>query len=304
MKIILLPAVALAATALLTGCSSNTVDFKFNVAKGSKFNYTIAMDMNMDQAMMGQHMKVNTKVTMGYVFEVLNDSAGWKTVSSTIDRIGMNVDANGMNMRYDSDSTSNTDTTGPTAKVGKIFGAMKGGQFTFTMNTNGEVGQVSGMKEMVQKMIEGAGTFDSAGINETMNKTFNEQTFKQNLQQSFAMYPGKPIKPGESWNKTLTMDNNGMIMKLDNTYTLESVSNNIAKVRVASKISSGGGAGALAGMQMDMSGDLKGINNFDLPTGMPLSGDDNMQMDMKMHVQGQEIPMKMNIKITIAGKKL
>jgi hypothetical protein len=300
MKIKLLPVVVLAATILFLGCGSNEVSFKFNVPKGAKFSYSVGMDMNANQAMMGQEMKINSKITFVYLFEVLNDSAGWKTIRSTINRIGMNVNGGGIMMKIDTDST-NTDTTGPMAKIGQIFGAMKGGQFTFTMNENGEVGQMTGMQEMVQKISNSMGA-DAAVASETMSKVFNEQAFKQNLQQSFAMYPGKPVKPGESWNKTLTMDNNGMIMKLNNTYTLDSAANGVARVRVASIITSGGDAPA-AGPQTDMSGELKGINYFDLPTGMPLSGNDNMVANIKMHAQGQEMSIKLDNKITIEGKK-
>jgi hypothetical protein len=37
--------------------------------------------------------------------------------------------------------------------VGKVMGAMKGGQFGFTINENGEIGSVFGLQEMMKNMI-------------------------------------------------------------------------------------------------------------------------------------------------------
>jgi len=311
MKIKTLLAAACAAIIFLSGCkgggtsgggSGDAVAFKFNVAKGTKFSYLLGMNMDMNQSVMGQQVKMKTDIGMGYTFEVTGDSAGWKTMTATISKISMNMAANGMSMKYDSDSPS-SDTTGPMGKMGAIMGAMKGGQFGFTMNENGEIGQVTGINEMVQKMT-GSMVGDQAAIaNQAIGKTFNEQSFKQNMQQSFAMYPGKPVKPGDSWSKKLTMDNNGLPMSLDNTYTLQAVEGNTLKVKVESKITSAGSTVAAPGMSVDMTGDLKGLNTFDQATGLPLSGDDNMTINMKMKGQGQEIPMKMDMKITITGKK-
>lgn len=307
MKIKTLLAAACAATIFLSGCKGSgaggdAVTFKFNVPKGTKFSYAVGMDMNMNQTMGGQQVAVKTNLGMGYTFEVTADSAGWKTMNATISRVAMDMNANGMSMKFDSDSP-NTDTTSPMAKVGVMLGAMKGGQFSFTMNENGEIGQVTGIEEMTQRIISSMPAAQADMARQTIGKTFNEQSFKQNMQQAFAMYPGKPVKIGDTWTRTLTMDNNGMPMKLDNTYTLQAVEGSNLKVKVDSKITSAGTNAAVPGMQIDMTGDLKGVNSFDEATGMPLNGDDDMNLDMKMKMQGQEMPVKLKMKMTITGKK-
>ncbi|HWB27829.1 MAG TPA: DUF6263 family protein [Chitinophagaceae bacterium] len=305
MKIKTLLVVAGIAYFILPGCkgSGDAIDFKFNVPKGTKFSYTVGMNMGMDQAVMGQSMKVASKITIAYLFEVLDDSAGgWKKIRTTISRFGMQMNANGMEMNFDTDTPSE-DTTGPMAQVGKIFGALKGGQFVFTMNGDGKIGEITGIREMTDKIIAGMTSVDTSVARTSLDKAFNEENFKQNLQQSFAMYPGKPVKPGDSWSKSIEMNSNGMPMKLDNTYTLKSVEGDSIKVDVVSKITAGGSA-MMQGMNLDITGDMKGINTFDKATGMPTSGDDNMKMDMKMKMQGQEVPMKMDIKVEITGKKL
>lgn len=303
MKLRNLLVIAFTGMIALSACGGSSVDFKFNVPKGTKFNYNVVMDMNIDQNVMGQSVKVDSKITMGYVFEVIDDSAGWKKMTSTVSKFGMVMNANGMNMNFDSDVPVSDTATGPMAKVGKIFGALKGGQFTFTMNEKGEVGQVMGMHDMINKIVANMPATDSAMGAATLGQSFSEESFKQNIQQSFAMYPGKPVKVGDSWTKTLQMNNNGMPMTLNNTYTMQGVEGDKINVKVDSKITSNGG-GPMPGMQVDMTGELKGVNSFDKTTGMPVSGADNMKVDMKMKMQGQEIPMKMDMKMTISGQKI
>ncbi|HLY69604.1 MAG TPA: DUF6263 family protein [Puia sp.] len=282
-----------------TPASGDAIVLRFNVDKGIKFDYIMTMAMNMDQNVMGNTMHMTNKMKVGYIFEVTNDSAGWKTLNSTIDRIGMNVNAGGMSINFDTDSAM-IDTTGPAGIMGKVFGAMKGGQFTFTMNEKGQVGSVRGMKEMMEKITEKENAPDAQMMMQSMGKAFDENNFKQNISQSFAVYPDNPVKQGDSWTKTLNINSNGIPMKSENTYTLQSVDGNKATIKVAAKISSADSTVTEA--ISNLSGTMDGTSVYEISTGMLTSGD----MDMKMNVktQQQPTPVLMDIKMTMTGKKL
>jgi len=257
------------------------------------------MAMNVDQNVMGNSMHMTNKMKVGYIFEVTNDSSGWKTLNSTINRIGMNVNAGSMSINFDTDSAM-TDTTGPAGIMGKVFGAMKGGQFTFTMNEKGQVGQVSGMKEMMEKIMEKENMPNAQMIMQSMGKAFDENNFKQNISQSFAVYPDNPIKPGDSWTKTMNINSNGIPMKSENTYTLTSVDGDKANIKVAAKISSADSTTTEA--ISNLSGTIDGTSVYEISTGMLVSGD----MDMKMNVktQQQPTPVTVDIRMMMTGKKL
>lgn len=300
---------AFSAASLLYCCkgtkSPDGLNLKFNLQKGEKFLYTAGMDMHSRQNVMGKDMDVNTRMDMAYTFEVTGDSAGWKQVNATISKIAINMDAGGMQIKFDSDDPTALDSTNPMAKVGQIFGAMKGGQFGFTMNEKGKVGNVTGIREMMEHAVASLNDpTSSAALMAGLSKTFDENQFKQNLEQSFGIYPDKPVKAGDSWNKTMTMNNAGIIMKMDNTYTLESVDNNNANVKMSSKISSGSDSAKLMGMNMDMNGTMEGTMQFDIASGMPVKGVSTMQMNMKVKSQGTEMPMNMTFTMNITGKKL
>lgn len=301
--------IAFSAASLFYCCkgtnSPDGLNLKFNLQKGEKFLYTAGLDMHSRQNVMGKDMDLNTKMDMAYTFEVIGDSAGWKQVNATISKIAINMDAGGMQIKYDSDDPKALDSTNPMAKLGQIFGAIKGGRFGFTINEKGKVGNVTGIQEMIEHAVASindpsASTALTAGL----SKSFDENQFKQNLEQSFGIYPDKPVKPGDSWHKTMTMNNAGILMKMDNTYTLESVDNNNANVKMSSKISSGSDSAKLVGMNMDMNGTMEGTMQFDIVSGMPVKGLSTMQMNMKVKSQGTEMPMNLTFTMNITGKKL
>ncbi|HLK30946.1 MAG TPA: DUF6263 family protein [Puia sp.] len=302
-----LTAIAFISFALLIACGAsspnngNTIILKFNLKKGQKFDYYLNMDMNMIESVMGQTMNIDNKFGIGYIFEAEKDSNEWKTITSTINRINMDINAGGKSMKFDTDNPV-SDTAGPGGMMSKIFGAMKGGQFTFTMDEKGHVGNVYGMKEMMERMISNLNVPNAEAIMQGMGKSFDESSFKQNIEQSFAIYPDKPIKPGDTWVRTMNIASNGLPVKYENTYTLNSVTGNTANIKVSSKLSSG--ADSSASGAKDVNGTMTGDMNYDIPTGIPLNGKLNMKMNMKVAAQGQEIPVNMVMIMTTTGKKI
>lgn len=290
----LLFAFTAAAVILITGCKENgkttgntdAVEIKFNLQKGDKYSYDMGVNMTMD--IMGQNVK--NDMSMGYIFEVTGDSSGYKVVKSSFDKIKMSS----MGMNFDAESK---DTTGPLGIVNKMLAGMKGSEFMFTINEHGKIGSVSGMEAMMEKMMSSFGP-EAQTVAKEVGKGFTDEQFKQTIEQSFNMYPGKPIKKGDTWSGVMNTNQNGMQMKTDNTYTLEEVSGDEAKVKVVSKISSEDESKAT------INGTSEGIMVYDLKTGMPKTGDMKGKMDMKIKQGGQEMPAKMDMNVTVSSKKM
>jgi hypothetical protein len=202
-------------------------------------------------------------------------------------------------MHFDADNTS--DTTGPMGMLTKVFGAMKGGQFSFTLNENGEVGSVTGIREMMERIAAGLPNGEMAIQN--MKGGFDEETIRQNMQQAFAAYPGKPVRPGDTWSKTLVQKAQGLQIKFDNQFTLESVNGDDAVIKVTSKLGSAE-PGNVNGAEMNMSGTSDGELHYSLKNGMPTQGEQKMKLDMKITAQGTQVPMSMDVTTKITGKQL
>lgn len=279
--------------------NGKTYFLKFNMAKGQKFSYKTGVDMNIDQSIMGQDVHVNTRVGMNYQFAVVGDSAGWKKVEAVFDRMLMHVNANGQGIDMDTDSSGSVE--GPMGSIMKAIRSFIGQKFYYTINEKGEVGQVSGIKEIADRMkasVSGLG----AGA-DGFSQVFNEENFRQNMEAAYKYYPKKPVAIGESWSASMNTTNNGIPMITDGTYTLSSVSGNIATIKATGTLKTAEGA-TVQGMPMTMTGTFEGTTDFALNTGLPVNGTADMKTDMKMDVQGQSVPVKMNMKMNTVGKEL
>lgn len=289
--------------AIVLACANkpgDAIQLRFNMAKGDKFEYATTLEMNMQQATLQQQEgTMKNSMAFTYLFEVLNDSADVKTIASTISHIRMDMSAMGNSMQVDSDQPEK-DTVGPMGMIGKIFGVLKGARFTFKMDNKGTISDFQGLGELQQRI---AAQFPgSAPIG--LDKMFNEETFRQNMQQTFAAYPGKPVKPGDTWTKLMTMQSQGMNVKAENTYTLDSIKGNVAVVRLNSKLSSAGASTEMKGMEINMTGTSAGSVHYDIKTGMPVDGNIESKMSVQMKTQGVDVPMNMNTSMKVKGKKL
>jgi len=269
------------------------VDLKFKLAKGESYDYTTNMNITTKGEAGGQPIDVKNTVGVGYHFTVTGDSSGWKKLSALISRVAMNISTGGVNINYDSDKpTDSSDMISST--IGNVLGALKNGQFNFTMNEKGDIGSISGINEMMEKMM--ASSSNLGPMASGISNAFDEDNFKQNLKQAFGIYPGKPVKPGDSWNTTNTTNKGGMEITSDNVYTLESVSGDLANIKVNSKISS-------TDTTTHIAGTITGTMQYNIPSGIAIDGDLNTDMNMEVNAGGQSIPMTIGIKTKITGKK-
>jgi hypothetical protein len=270
------------------------INLKFNLQKGQGFDYNVNMAVTTTGKAGGQDINVKNAMTFGYRFGVIDDSSGWKKMQGTISKIAMTISAGGQNINYDSDEPVDT-SDAVNSTFAKVMSPIIGSQFEFIMNANGKVGYVHGINEMAQKMKDQAPSDDVAS---GMAGAFNEESFKQNLQQSFGLYPGKPVKPGDTWKGTTNTTSNDIDLKMNNAYKLESVSHNVATVKVSSTISSPSSESIT-----NMSGSYNGTVQFDIPTGVPVNGDIDMILNINVNAGGQTIPMKTDVKMKVTGKK-
>lgn len=292
----------LTAACLLLACNNKhnndeAITLKFNLPPGKTYDYNLDMNMAMKGNVNGQPLDLHNTMATGYHFTSVSDSAGWKKMQAAISRIAMNINSNGQKVNYDSDKPGDTsDVT--THTMAQVLGAITNAQFYFTINSKGEIGSVTGIDDMMQHAMSSVNSPAGVAMASGISSSFSEDNFKQNLQQSFNMYPDKPIKPGDTWTNTTTMNNQGAQMKMDNNYTLQSVTDSVANIKVNSKITAPG-----SGAAMGLNGTMTGIMKFDIPTGVAIDGDLNMNLNMTMNTGGQITPMSTDIKMKITGKK-
>ena len=309
-KIFLLLFATVSISIVFTACNNSksgggdVVDLKLNLQKGKTYTYTMKTNMNMDMEVMGKPMNTTGNIDFGFRMNVEDvDAQNNYRIATTYDAIRFKMNAMGMDMGYDSKNVG--DTTRENMVNGmmrKVFGGMMGKTFKITMSPKGEVLKIEGLKELVESMeanIEVSEQMKTA-MHKQMSESFSEDQIKQSFAQAFSIYPDKPVKVGDSWNKNLDRDMSQVKMSQNLTFTVKEINSSAVVLELTGKIASSMGKDSTApAMKMDLSGDEKGTMQMDRNTGMISQGD--IDMDMKMSAMGK--PMTMKVKTTIVSKE-
>ncbi|MBN9295700.1 MAG: hypothetical protein J0I41_01760 [Filimonas sp.] len=288
------------AALLLSACKGGgSYDLKFNPAAGSKYKYTVTMNQKLQQTVQGQTKDMDNATEIYATYEVQAGSGTDKVLKLTYDRFKGTASG----MTFDTDVADSAGTSGN--PMSAIFSSMKGQSISMTVSAKGEVKEVKGVEELLDKMVANM-PGDSATkpmMKENIKKLMGEDYMKSMMEQSFKIYPAGAVKIGDNWKTDMEMKN-GIALKLANTFTLKSVENNVAKLDVKSDISSG--SMEMMGMKIetDLKGTQTGTFDLDVPTGMATSGDITQEISGNMKVMGMEMPMKIQTKMKISCVKI
>lgn len=195
----------------------------------------------------------------------------------------MDMSVMGQNMKMSSEDSDESD---PGSKYLK---ALKDATVSIIMAPDGKVIDVQGTEALAKKLA-GASPIEK----ETLKSFISKEALKSTIEQSFNIFPDKPVKAGDSWKKTVAVES-PYKMQLDNSYKLIKVENGLAYLDIATTISSNGAQKMSANgmeMSMDLTGEQKGTITVDEQTGMIKGSDILQNLKGKMEMMGQEIPME------------
>ena len=275
-----------------TAGGGDAIDLKLNLQPGKTYAYTTETDMEIEQSMMGQNIKTENNSTMVYNYDVTAGEGNGKDIKVTYTRVSTKMKNAMMNMEYDSaDSTKNNSEM-------KGMGKMVGKSFTMKVNEQGEINEIMGLDELMQT--------DDAVANAQMKTMFNDTAMRGLMQQSLNVFPGKAVKPGDTWTKTYTLDMAFMQMNMNTTYTLKSVSDGIAHLDMDTKIDGNGASntGQMKGLNMNLKGDAKGTMDVMVASGLIKESEIKQEINGDVSMQGMKIPMKIKGTTKIMGKEL
>jgi hypothetical protein len=286
-------------SAAFTSCQNSTesVDLKFNFQPGSKYQYTMNTHTTVLQQAMGMSMKVGQDMTLVSTYDMMGNDGQNKKMNITYNRIAMKIDNNAMPMQYDSDDTAHQDS------MLKGLSGMLNKPFNATISDQGEVINVSGLTEILGSLTDS--TQPNAQKNKMMlSQQMNDSSVKSSLQQSFNVYPGHPVKVGDTWKRTISSPMSNVIMKVESDYKLTSVKNGIATIDVNSKLTSVASANpAMKELKIDLTGTQKGTSEIEVSSGLMTNSTMKMTIKGKISITGTEIPMSMEGTTTLKGIK-
>jgi hypothetical protein len=240
--------------------------------------------------MMGQSINNEMVMKMTMAFEVLGDSNNLKKIKMTYENMNMTMKMNapgteGMNM----DSIIN-----------KSNKEMEGKSISIFLDNNNKVVEVEGYEELIASNMDEE--MDEA-MKQQFKKMFSKDQANSMLGMMFQMYPDKPVKVGESWEKDIETTMAEVKMTMKGKYTLKSVKDDVANILVAGKFSGKGSMNQNGmSMDMDMDGDQNGQINVGLSDGYLKDADYKMDVKANMNVMGQKVPMTIKGKYMMKGK--
>ncbi|MEO7319393.1 MAG: DUF6263 family protein, partial [Chthoniobacteraceae bacterium] len=208
-----------AATLLFTVASplsAQTMEIKPRWQVGKKFSQTMHMDQASTIALGDQKMEQKVGMTMDSTMTIrAHENGKHKRVTMKYDRVAMDMNMAGQEMKYDSAKAedASTDPLG----MGKALGIFVGKEIKFVMDEKDEVLDVENLDALMKEM---AAANPMASM---LGQMFNKDAMKNMMRQSHLFgTPGKPVKAGDAWPFvfSVTMAPLGII-SMDGTYTMK-----------------------------------------------------------------------------------
>ncbi|HEY3369411.1 MAG TPA: DUF6263 family protein [Prolixibacteraceae bacterium] len=294
-KLIVLFVVSLLMSAQIVDAKSK-VFLRFNLQKGSNYEMTMAMTNNVDQEMMGHPFKMDQKMEMVFLYNVL-DVLPNKNYLVEYSLQGMKLDMNINDQVVHMDSKDTAQSNPMNASI-KGFLAAK---LKLELNSKGGVERVEGMEEYTKNLSQ------NPQMAQSMRMFSDEKSFKSFISQSFYYFPEKEVEEGDKWTSSFELP--GM-MNMETTMNFEVAT--IEKDQVILNVSSDVNIDSPVEQQgikidMKMTGTQTGSMTIDRSDGWLRTSDLTQKFDMHMKMKNpqsgeeMEIPMLMNsvAKVTV-----
>ena len=186
------------------------VTLQYKWTKGETVRYGIAQqnttaisgipgmgEMNINQS--------TTQVVRTTVEEVTAD--GTTTLRQGIESVKMEMASPIFNMNYD--SAKPVDDSNPlNAMLKAVFSGIVGESFTLVMAPTGEIQKVEGLSKIAENVFKNIPNDPAAaGVIDSLKASLSDEGMRSMLGQTFAQFPKRPLKVGETWKTDLTSTN-------------------------------------------------------------------------------------------------
>ncbi len=276
--------------------AQDKVELRWKWAKGQEYVYKSAQKTLLEFG--GQPMDQQ----MGYKYSLtVTDVAESGEATITVKYLAVITKGSGPTGEYDYDSEKDKEapTEGPAAMQAKMVGQ----SFMMKMTPTGRVTDVQGYDKVLEAMTKGEGE-EQAAARAQLKQMFNNDTFKGMMQQMAPPLPDQKVGKGDTWTNDFTVKMpmiGGMMFTMKSS--LADLKENNAQIDQDIKIELKGGEkdNPLAGLVEIKDAKGKATAIYSTDKGCFLS--QKSAMEMKIAVQGQEMPMKTSVELTLVSRK-
>lgn len=246
----------------------------YDLEAGQQYDYQINMDQDIVFETGGQTMTLDQIMSFGTTTKVLYSSSDSINILTTIDKIQMDQQIFGMQLKYDSDDQSTHSGMG--AQMAEAMNPLIHANYTTTIDNRGKVIQVDFGKLVGNNEI--AGNLNSAN--------------------NFCIYPEYKVKVGDSWETDIA-PMEGSDSKVHAKYTIKSISESDVILDYAGQLS----GNSLDGDTVNLSGIQTGEMTVDKKTGWLIKSTIEQDIKMEMEKEGNKFPATITGIVTIVSTK-
>ena len=280
---------------------SQTEKLEFNLTKGQVYNQNMNCNMTISQKVKDQNIDIDMSIKGNITYKVTD-----------IKNENFNID-----VQYNSLSMTMNMPTGPvefsSSKKGdddmmsNVFKALTKKPFIIIMSKAGKVIEVKNIDKAFDEILDSFSQLNrqqKKQIKDQLAQSFGEKSFKNNLEMSSAIFPGRPVAKGEKWVINSKLES-GMNADIETTYELAEVNETsyvITGVSIIKSISNNEYQMSSNGMEMkyDLKGDMTSRIKIHKNSGWTIESTIEQNIEGITFIKpseqmpdGMEIPMKM-----------
>ena len=192
-----------------SGKTTKAYTLAMRMKSGDKFTQASDVKTLVEMETMGE--KLNMRIQERAEFEVIAGDTNNRLLKITYTQLLLHTDK-ALPGQDAGDTSAN-----------QINDRIKGKSVILKLGNGNEITEVSGLDDIFADS-------PSTQSDEDVKRFFEKEELNNTFGMMLSMYPEKPVKEGESWNKTTTLGISGFNLRVNRTYTLQSVKNNIAVI--------------------------------------------------------------------------
>lgn len=273
--------------------AAQKVTLRWKYQAGSEMVYRVKNHQDVFVSVGGAMSSDQTQTMRWKVTDVAPN--GDATVSMTTERLQIESQGMGQNVKYDSDSGE-----APTDPQAKMAAAMASVGYTMVISPDGSVKSIQGLDQVREKMLAALPPEQVAMAQSMGGELFSEETLTRMAQQNVQLFPDAPVGPGDTWERSFTVSVPVLgSMTTNTTYTLggteQQDGRTIATISTSGTMSMGGDSTSAMPMTVNL-GDTKldGSIDFDTDRGVTVSSTMSTNMQMTVDAGGQQMTMTMS----------
>ena len=278
--------------------AASEVTLRVKLDKGAEVKYQSTTDQVITQTVGAMKQVINQKQIFEFKIAVTNKLPNENIQAKiTFTRIAVDMETQGMSMKFDSDKKDEGPAANPQFLV---FGAMINKSVSATITPIGNIVEVTGIEELRKQML--AETAGQAQIEQTIGAAISQDAIKQMFGGAFINYPEKGIKAKSTWTENQTIENQ-FTLNMINSYSVLAMDENGVKLSLSATMSTiPGNKSNMMVIQVtyNLFGTTSGNLTINPKTGMILES--FMEQSINGNITGDMMGQKMDIPMVITSK--